>query len=480
MQSIKYMEQQALLNLLKIAKKEGCPQDQVENFLKAKYVPLVWQWKFHALAREADKDGGPVEIAAGGARGPGKSKAVFSQVSLDDAQRFPGLKILFLRQTAVSAQEAFSDLIENTLTGKISFEKNNNNVIFPNGSRILMGGFHDEKDIDKYIGIEYDIIVVEELNQLSLEKLEKLRGSLRTSKKGWRPRLYTSFNPGGIGHSFIKQRYVIPFRIKNESTTRFVPATYKTNLFLNKEYIEYLEGLSGDLGKAWREGEFDLFAGQYFTEWKYEIHVIHPFEIPKDWTRFMAGDYGFNAPSSIGWYAVSPDGDLYRYRELYGPGMGYSKLAVETVAIMGTDEKIEYCVFDPAFWSKKGERDDELSGAEVFSQKFEELTKKNLRMIKGMNSRIIGWGMVREYLKIRMQNDVMTAKLKVFSTCENLIRTLPEQQHDKKNPEDLDSKGEDHACDELRYAIMSRPSYIEVKEEYQDEPEELNYPEIGM
>lgn len=469
-----------LLNLLTTAKKAGCPQDQVENFLKAKYVPLVWQWDFHALARQADIDGGPVEIAAGGARGPGKSKAVFSQVSLDDAQRFAGLKILFLRQTAVSAQEAFGDLIENTLNGKVQYERNNNNVNFPNGSRILLGGFHDEKDIDKYIGIEYDIIVVEELNQLSLEKLEKLRGSLRTSKKGWRPRLYTSFNPGGIGHSFVKARYVLPFRMKTETSTRFIPATYKANAFLNKEYIEYLEGLGGDLGKAWREGEFDLFAGQYFTEWKHEIHTIHPIEIPKDWTRFMAGDYGFNAPSSIGWYAIDPDGNLYRYRELYGPGMGYSKLATEAVSIMNQDEVIDYCVFDPAFWSKKGERDDELSGAEVFSQKFEELTKKKLKMIRGINSRVVGWGVVREYLKVRMQNDVLTAKLKVFTTCTELIRTLPEQQHDKKNPEDLDSDGEDHACDELRYAVMSRPTYKKEPDHEEPEPDVPLYPGIGI
>lgn len=474
------MDQVALSNLIQTAKVAGCPQDQVEHFLKAKYIPLPWQWIFHSKAREADFKDGPVEIAAGGARGPGKSKAVFSQVALDDCQRFSNLKVLFLRQTAVSAQEAFGDLIESTLTGKIAHQRRNNTVIFPNGSRILLGGFHDEKDIDKYIGIEYDIIVVEELNQLSEEKLEKLKGSLRTSKPGWRPRLYTSFNPGGIGHAFVKKRYVLPHRLREEKRTRFVPATYKANNFLNKEYVDYLESLTGDLGKAWREGEFDLFAGQYFTEWKYDIHVVVPFLIPKEWTRFMAGDYGFNAPASIGWYAIDPDGNLYRYRELYGSGMGYSKLAEEAVAIMDPNEVIDYCVFDPAFWAKKGERDDELSGAEVFSQKYKQLTKKDLRMIKGNNSRVVGWGMVREYLKIKMNDDKLVSKLRIFSTCSELIRTLPEQQHDDRNPEDIDTDGEDHAPDELRYAVMSRPEYRKPVEEDIYVPEDPLYSEIGI
>lgn len=475
------IDQKALNSLLLTAREAGCPKDQVENFLKAQYVPLVWQWDFHAIARECDKTDGPVEAACGGARGPGKSRAVFSQVGLDDCQRYAGLKVLFLRQTAVSAEEAFGDLIEKVLTGKIKHEKKNNNVIFPNGSRILLGGFHDEKDIDKYIGIEYDIIVVEELNQLTEEKLEKLRGSLRSSKPGWRPRLYTSFNPGGVGHSFVKARYVTPYKIGTQTSTRFVPATYKANVFLNKEYTDYLEGLKGDLGTAWREGEFDLFAGQYFTEWKYEVHVVQPFEIPKDWTRFMAGDYGFFAPASIGWYAVAPDGQLYRYRELYGSGMSYTKLAVEAVAITDPNENIAYCVFDPAFWSKKGERDDELSGAEVFANKWQEATKKTLRMIKGNNTRVIGWGVVREYLKQVPKDDGVTAKLKIFKTCSELIRTLPEQQHDKRNPEDLDSKLEDHACDELRYAVMSRPEYVKPRQERIDYEEERPiYSSIGL
>jgi len=445
------------------AKKANSPRDQVENFLKRGYVPLPWQWEFHAAARACDIPGGPTEVGAGGARGPGKSHGIFAQISLDDCLRVPNLKALFLRKTAVSAKESFDDLIEKVIANEISFERAGNVLKFQNKSRIIMGGFNNEDDIDKYVGIEYDVIVIEELNQLTKEKYEKLLGSLRTSKTNWRPRIYSSFNPGGIGHSFVKSHFVMPFRSGDQKKTRFVPATYKANPHLNPEYIDYLEGLGGDLGKAWRSGDFDLFAGQYFTEWKYETHVCKPFAIPTSWRRFRAGDYGFNAPASVGWYAIDPNGNLYRYKELYGGGMSYSKLADEVEALTNSDEEIDYEVFDPAFWAKKGERDDGLSGAEVYSMRIKELTKKMPKMVRGDNSRVVGWGVVREFIKPQIQQEKLSARLQVFSTCTKFIETFPELQHDKRNPEDVDSDGEDHAADELRYAVMSRPMPKKIK-----------------
>jgi len=448
---------------LMTAKKANSPKGQVENFLKRSYVPLPWQWQFHSAARECDKQNGPTEIGAGGARGPGKSHCIFAQISLDDCLRVNGLKALFLRKTAVSAKESFDDLIEKVISNEVPFERSGNVIKFKNKSRMIMGGFNNEDDIDKYVGIEYDVIVIEELNQLTKEKYEKLLGSLRTSKQEWRPRVYSSFNPGGIGHSFVKAKFVIPYRTNQQTKTRFIPATYKANPHLNVEYVDYLEGLEGDLGKAWRGGDFDLFAGQYFTEWKYEIHVCKPFEIPSSWKRFRAGDYGFNAPASIGWYAIDPNGNLYRYKELYSTGLSYSKLADEVLSITNSNEEIDYEVFDPAFWSKKGERDDGLSGAEVYSQRIKEITGKIPNMIRGENTRVIGWGVVREYLKPQIQQEKLTARLQVFSNCIKFIETFPELQHDKKNPEDVDSDGEDHAADELRYAVMSRPTPKKIK-----------------
>lgn len=452
------MDQESLIKCLQTAKDAGSPRDQANNFLSTGYVPSPKQWLFHAAAREADKDDGPVEIGMGGARGGGKSHSIFAQAALDDCLRVPNLKALFIRKTAISAKESFGDLIDRIISQKVAYILANNVISFGNGSRILLGGFHSDDDIEKFIGVEYDLIVIEELNQLTEEKLEKLKGSLRTSKENWRPRMYVSFNPGGIGHNLVKSRFVLPRRLMMETTTRFIGATYKDNPYLNKEYTEYLEGLQGDLGRAWREGDFDLFAGQFFKEFRESVHMCFPFAIPNEWFHFFAFDYGLNHPLSLGWYAVSPDSVVYRYRELHGSGMSYTQAAEEFVAMTPSEEKLAYGVCDPSMWAKKGENDDLLSGAEIFAKRVGDLIGKQPRLIKADNARVIGWGVVREFLRPYMgPEDRMTANLQIFSTCKNMIKTLPEQVHSERVPEDMEKQDGDDCADELRYALMSRP-----------------------
>lgn len=480
-------ETQALQNYIETAYDSECPKDQVENFLKAKYYAYPWQLLFHAAAREADKrceahtkdqtlkyDGtcgcGPIEIGLGGARGPGKSHAVLSQVGLDDVQRVPKLKALFLRQTGSAAKESFEDVIERALAGKADYDYVNNTLKFPNRSKVILGGFYTERDIDKYVGIEYDLIIIEELNQLTKEKYIRLKGSLRTSKPDWRPRVYASFNPGGIGHGFVKETFVQPYRDGIQTTSRFVPSTYKENPALNAEYIQYLESLEGDIGKAWREGEWDLFAGQFFTSWRHAVHVVEPFKIPTDWKKVIALDYGYAAPASVGWYAISPDHQIFRYRELYVTQHTYKQLTEEIVALTPDDEYISYWVADPAIWAKKGDTD--LSGVDLMKARYRELQKEKnrtrpidlkplqqeLNIIKGVNDRLNGWDVVREYLShYPDQEGEPTAKLQIFSTCTEIIRTLPALVHDEHRVEDLDTTQEDHCADELRYMLMSRP-----------------------
>ena len=294
-------KQTALMKCLTTAKEAGAPRDQTDRFITSGYIPLPWQWEFHAAARMADDANGPVDIGVGGARGPGKSHAVLAQASFDDCQRIPGLKGLFLRQTGVAAKESFDDLIEKVIKGRIVYERTTNVLKFPNSSRIVLGGFKTASDIDKYIGIEYDFIIVEELNQLTGDKYLKLRGSLRTSKPDWRPRMYTSFNPGGIGHDHVKSRYILPFREGTETETRFIGSTYRSNPYLNKEYIQFLESLIGDLGKAWREGEWDIFAGQFFKTFRWDLHVISRY-YPDIEKGFLLGSMDWGRVDNFAFY----------------------------------------------------------------------------------------------------------------------------------------------------------------------------------
>ena len=442
---------------IETAKECGSPLDQVKQFLTCSYIPYPWQWRFHAAARLADEPGGPVDIGLGGARGPGKSHAVLSQVALDDCQRVPGLKVLFLRQTGTSARESFDDLVNKTLRGHIPYEKTQNSLRFVNGSRVILGGFKDERDIDKYVGIEYDLIVVEELTQLTAEKYEKLRGSLRTSKQGWRPRMYTSFNPGGIGHAFVKERYIIPSRELTETDTRFVPSTYKDNVALNPEYIEYLEGLQGDLGRAWREGDWDLFEGQYFAEWRNAKHVCEPFTIPDAWPKFLSIDpSGRNGITSCHWYTIDRDGRVYVYREHYATGMDMDEharaIAKKSTDKDGNPEIYQYGVIDSAAFAKAG-----------YSETAYEIYQRagvgvDYQLLPAAKERVIGWNLVHQFLRVDKPTEVNPSPqpmLQVFKTCGNMIRTIPTLQHDEHNPEDVDSKGEDHAADELRYILRT-------------------------
>ncbi len=434
--------------------KAGCPKDQVDRLINSSYIPFPWQWQFHASARLADNEDGPVDIGLGGARGPGKSHAVLSQVALDDCQRIDGLKCLFLRHTGTAAKESFDDLVDKVVRGHVEYRKTINTLKFPNGSRVLLGGFHDQRDIDKYIGIEYDVIIVEELNQLTLEKYQKLRGSLRTSKEGWRPRMYTSFNPGGVGHQFVKDRYVIPYREKTQKETCFVPSNYKQNPALHEGYIEYLESLEGDLGKAWREGEWDLFAGQYFGEWRFNKHVRKPFAIPLSWFRFRSIDpSGRSGTTSCHWYAVDPDGKVYVYKEYYETGKDYDEHAKaiyqKSIDEDGVSEDYRYTVMDSAAFAKAG-----------YSETAAEIYERNgiTGLVPAAKERVIGWNAVHSYLRW----DIHTPpQLVIFENCVNLIREIPQAQHDEdgKNPEDVKSVyiGAMHndAIDELRYFLRT-------------------------
>lgn len=455
-------EQTAVLNCLQTAKNSGVPADQANTFISVGYIPLPWQWEFHAAARLADRERGPVDIGCGGARGPGKSHAVLSQVALDDCQRVMNLKGLFLRQTGISAKESFTDLVDKAIRGKVNYTLAANTLQFPNGSKVVLGGFHDDNDIDKYIGIEYDFIIVEELNQLSLEKYTKLRGSLRTSKPNWRPRIYTSFNPGGKGHEFVKQRYVMPFREHRQKETIFIPSTYRSNPYLNKEYIEYLESLEGDLGKAWRDGEWDIFAGQFFSEYRYALHSCSPF-IPKKDLEFIGGmDWGRSAPFSFHLscikqvkYEGTVFSRLFTFLEVYGTEKKPSEWA-EIIT-----KKLEFYSLTPDMISIWGDPAMFSNGQDMSLSIADQFQRAGVFVKRANNDRISRWVIMHNWLSLAP--DGLPYWL-ITTNCPNLHRTIPLMIHDEHNVEDLDTTLEDHPLDSTGYS-MKHMKWIDAKDE---------------
>jgi len=453
-QSIKSTE--AINKLVRKSFESGVSKSQLKGFLKAGYTPLPWQLKFHGIAREADKEDGPTDIGVGGARGPGKSHGVFAQLTLDDCKRVDGLKGLFLRQTGKSASESFEDLIDSVLRGrsKYIFNPSKGTLRFSNRSKVILGGFENEKDIDKYIGVQYDVIAIEERNQLTGEKVLKLKGSLRTTKTNWRARTYSSFNPGNIGHADVKKTFVIPHQNGVEKETRFISSTYKDNPYLKPEYIAYLNSLPGALGKAWREGNFDTFEGQYFIEWDYDQHVIVPFAIPPNWKRFRAYDHGRENPASCGWYALDYDGRVYKYRELYKRGLDVDQLAQE-INRLSIGETYEYSVADPSIFARLGYTDK--YGGQTIAETF---ARYGITFLPASNRRVDGWTLMHQYLRWDEHNK---PKLQYFNTCYDSIRTIPSLIHDEHRPEDVETKSEDHSADECRYFLMSLHERVSPK-----------------
>ena len=433
--------------LIESAHSAGAPAAQVQTFLSAAYVPLPWAWKFHAAARAIDTAQLPTEkgiqptVACGGARGPGKSHAILAQVGIDDCQRVPGLKVLFLRSLQRAAKESFEDVIARVLVAT-PHEYSANVLTFPNGSRIVLGGFKDDRDIDKYIGIEYDIIVVEEATLLSETKYQMLEGSLRTSKQGWRPRMYLSTNPGGIGHAWFKKRIVTPYRLKHEGRTRFIPSTYRDNPFLNPEYVDWLEGLAGKLGKAWRDGDWDIFEGQAFPQWNADAHIIDPFPLPDHWAKWRAVDWGYSNPFACLWMTKDPDsGRIFVYREIYGTQLTDRQQARIIRENTPPTEKINVTYADPSMWAAKS------AGSSV-TDTASEYAVEGVVLTKADNNRVDGKRKIDRLLAPLPDGK---PGLRVFSNCYNLIRTLPELVLDKTQVEDVDTTQEDHAYDALRY-----------------------------
>jgi hypothetical protein len=235
----------------------------------------------------------------------------------------------------------------------------------------------------------------------------------------------------------------LPYREKKETKTRFVPSTYRDNPYINKEYRDYLEGLGGTLGRAWREGDWDLFEGQYFLEWRHEKHVVMPFKIPESWVKLRSIDpSGRSGITSCHWYAIDNDGKVWVYREHYKTGLDSDEHAKE-IARLSEGESYKYTVIDSAAFSKLGLPETQV---EVYIRHGVD------GLVPASKQRVMGWDIVHQYLR---WDEFTEPKLRIFSTCPNMIRTFPELIHDELHPEDVNSKGEDHAADECRYLTQT-------------------------
>lgn len=408
------------------------------------------------------------ECLYGGAKGGGKSYALILE-SLRQVRK-PGYRALILRRTYPRLQEIIdrSKDIFPKLGG--SYSGTDHTWTFKTSgldAKIRFGHCQNKGDERNYNGHEYAFIGFDQLEEFLESQYTFICAQNRSSTEGMRCYIRATANPGSIGHAWVKKRFIDnrePFKtyrqyfeingIKVSRSSSFIPATVFDNKILlknNPNYLAILSSLPERERKALLDGRWDVFAGQYFSEFDTTKHVVKPFTPPDDWRRFIAGDYGFSAPSAVGWFAISPDGDCYMYRELYETGMTYPVLA-QNILKRTFGQPYDYCAFDPSIWNKSGQTGE--SGAEM-------MTNEGLYLQKGDNDRINGWGRLRDYLVGK------DGQPHIFFTenCVNTIRTLPSLVHDDSRVEDVNSDGDDHCADMIRYAVMSRPRIPEKKED---------------
>ena len=429
----------------------GCPIDQMRNFGAGRYAATAKGLEFHALARAADSPTGPVQIGMGGARGGSKSHTTFAQVVFDDCVRQRDIKALFLRSIGKAARESFEDLIKKVCPQYWgSYRPGLGRLDLPNNGRILFGGFRSEADIDKYLGIEYDIIVPEENNLLTENKHNELRGSLRTSKPNWRPRLYSTFNPGGVGHAHIKRTFIEPWRKHMQTDSAFVFATYKDNPYIDQAYREYLEGLTGWLGRAWRDGDWDVLAGQFFTTFRPKLHV-EDFGAVYSWKFWMGFDYGFQHYTSVHLFGQDNQGGVHVIDE-HCERKWQVVSHVRGIRAMLQRHGIRYmprCVAGNDVYAKKGE---EATIAEQYERAGLTLEHAQMNRINGAAEILKRFGDVEQGVP---------QSVWISPRCARLIETLPVLEHDPHRPEDVlkvdaDSEGNggDDTYDSFRYGLM--------------------------
>lgn len=297
--------------------------------------------------------------------------------------------------------------------------------------------FRNLNDPSKYMSSEFALIGVDEITKNDRSTFDLLR-----MRKRWPGMKHTKFlagtNPGGIGHDWVKKMWIEKNFNSNETEKEqfaFVTAKATDNKYLDEGYYKTLDALPDKLRKAYRDGNWDIFAGQYFTEWNKEQHVIEPFEIPPQWKRFRAYDHGREAPACCSWYALDYDGRVWKYREFYQSGLNVDQIAAE-INRLSRGEEYDFSVADPSIFSKQGFVD--RYGGQTIAESF---ARQGVVFFPASNRRIDGWNLLHQYL---FWDAHKKPKLIYFSTCYNSIRTLPSLVHDDHKPEDVNTRGEDH------------------------------------
>ena len=403
------------------------------------------------------------EVFYGGARGGGKSYAM-----LIDPLRYCDKdhhRALLLRRSMPELRDMINH--SQRLYGRAfpgaKWREQEKEWRFPSGARIEFGYAENLTDVLRYQGQSYTWIGIDELPQYATPEIYNfLRSSLRSVDPEIPVFMRATGNPGNVGSLWVKEMFVDPaepneaFKINIDTvagqktiTRRFIPAKLQDNPYLMQtdDYLIMLSSLPEVQRKQFLEGDWGAFENSAFPEFSITTHVVQPFDVPRNWLRFRTCDWGYSSAACVLWIAVDFDNNFWVYREHYTKRIT-ADIFAKQVLEREQNEYIRYGILDSSTWARRGD-----AGPSIAETMIREGCKWR-PSDRSPRSRIAG--KLELHKQFSLDKDTNQPRLKIFSNCINLIRTLPMLPIDKNNPEDVDTDAEDHAYDALRYGVMSR------------------------
>jgi hypothetical protein len=437
---------------------ESCWRRQVNAGMVVQIKGKERRCRFVPLPRQVEAmeavSGEPVFVLIGGAAGGSKSKGL-REIAHAECLKREKFKVLLLRRTFGELQsnhiedsqiEAPEMGAECVPSAKV--------VRYPNGSLLQFGHCETTTDAAKYLSSEYDLIIFDELVTFELQQFLLISSRARSTKPGVTPKVICGTNPGGPQSHWVRMRFID----KNVDLEEypdyrpeewvFIPSKLEDNPYLDQNYERKLLNLPPEMRKAYRDGDWDIFPGQYFPEWRKAKHV-GVLNIPPKAVWYRAIDGGFVKPAAVLWIAVW-DGRAY-VRHEWTPTRVINSEQAKGIKRLTQEygiKSVRFTVADTSLWTP--ESDTGESAAETF-------TRHGVPLLQASKDRVNGWKRLREWLR-----DAPDGKpwLMVHPECSYLVRTLPSLVSDDHKPEDVDTDGEDHAADALRYFVMSRPAPV--------------------
>jgi hypothetical protein len=450
---------------------------------RAYYRPFARQQEFHSSSAKYR--------LFGGAAGPGKTKALLWE-AIFQANAVPGADTLLLRRTYPELETSLVAYFRRDVPHNLyrSYNESKRVITWNNGSTTRFGYCRNENDVYRYQGAEFVFIGIDELTHFTLKQWQFLTSRNRCPAAGAFSCMAGATNPGNIGHAWVKALWVdkVPpagferADLYDPHDYDFIRARIDDNpIYANDaDYRRTLEALPEYLRLPFLEGDWNVFAGQYFDIFDYGRHTARPEEIRLEpwWPRWISIDWGFQHPSAVYWHcavpalhqsvilseaknpssfytqrdpsvAALPQDDNARacstrivtYREFVQSGLSPRMLAQAIAERSGRDRISEVFLSPDAFAHRTSE-------ASIAEQLGDVLTANGLpRPAPADDDRVGGWQWMYQMLQ--------TDSWLITDNCPELIQCLPHLVHDDGRKEDIRKVDGDDPADAARYGLVS-------------------------